>query len=150
MQPLIVTAAVLCRGDKILITRRPLDKQQGGLWEFPGGKLHGGESPEEGLKRELAEELGIEITVGPIFAAAYYRYEWGPVLVLAYLCRMQGGVIRNLEVAEHRWVEAAEISRFDMLPADLPIVQKLAKGGHLTEEAAGYGTRPGRQTPPAR
>jgi 8-oxo-dGTP diphosphatase len=130
MQPLIVTAAVTLQEDKILITRRLQEKQQGGLWEFPGGKLHGEESPIEGLKREMAEELDLEISVGPIFEAAYYRYDWGPVLVLAYLCRVVGGVIRNLQVAEHQWIEATQFSRFEMLPADRPIVQKLMKDKH--------------------
>jgi 8-oxo-dGTP diphosphatase len=137
MQPLIVTAAIICRDNKILITRRPQDKQHGGLWEFPGGKLHDNESPRDALKRELAEELGIEITVGSILDAAYYRYEWGPVLVLAYLCQKQEGIIRNLEVAEHRWIDAEDFHQFDMLPADLPIVQKLMDGEH--EKLAGQG-----------
>jgi 8-oxo-dGTP diphosphatase len=129
MQPLIVTAAIIHKNDKVLITRRPLNKPQGGMWEFPGGKLHDNESPQDALKRELVEELGIEIAVGSIFEVAYYRYEWGPVLLLAYLCRYQiSEVIRNLEVAEHRWIEPEELLRFEMLPADLPIVRKIIDG----------------------
>lgn len=128
MHPLIVTAAVIRRNGKILITRRPDGKPQGGLWEFPGGKLHGGESPQEGLRRELVEELALEIEVGGIFEVVYHRYDWGPVLILAYNCRPVGGAIRNLEVAEHRWVPPGQIDAFDLLPADRPIVRKLLEG----------------------
>lgn len=133
MQPLIVTAAITLQGEKILITRRQPEKQQGGLWEFPGGKLNGGESPVEGLKREMVEELNLEISVGPIFEAAYYKYDWGPVLVLAYLCRAVGGFLQNLEVAEHRWIKPDQFTCFEMLPADLPIVQKLMAGHHVKQ-----------------
>jgi 8-oxo-dGTP diphosphatase len=125
MQPLIVTAAVIRQNGKVLITRRLPDKPQGGLWEFPGGKLHGGESPQEALRRELLEELALQIGVGGILEVAYYRYDWGPVLILAYNCHILGGSIRNLEVAEHRWVPPEQIDSFDMLPADWPIVRKL-------------------------
>jgi 8-oxo-dGTP diphosphatase len=125
MHPLIVTAAVIRKNGKILITRRPDGKPQGGLWEFPGGKLHDGESPQEALRRELVEELDLEIEVGGIFEVVYYRYDWGPVLILAYICRPLGGAIRNLEVAEHRWVTTGQIGAFDLLPADRPIVRKL-------------------------
>jgi 8-oxo-dGTP diphosphatase len=125
MQPLIVTAAVIRQNGKILITRRPDGKPHGGLWEFPGGKLHDGESPQEALRRELVEELALEIEVDEIFEVVYYRYDWGPVLILAYICRPVGGTIRNLEVAEHRWVSPGQIGTFDLLPADRPIVRKL-------------------------
>jgi 8-oxo-dGTP diphosphatase len=128
MHPLIVTAAVIRQNGKILITRRPDEKPHGGLWEFPGGKLHDGESPQEGLRRELVEELALEIEVGGIFEVVYYRYDWGPVLILAYDCRPIGGIIRNLEVAEHRWVTPGQMGAFDLLPADRPIVRKLLEG----------------------
>lgn len=129
MQPLIVTAALLRKDSKILITKRPPDKQQGGFWEFPGGKLQDNETPQEALKRELREELDLEIEVGGIFEAVYHRYDWGPVLILVYECRPLSGVIRNLEVDEHRWLFVEQLPEYDILPADRPIIDKLLRQG---------------------
>lgn len=125
MQPLIVTAAVIRDGDSILITRRPEGKPHAGMWEFPGGKLDGGESPQECLRREIREELDLEVAVGPILEVAFYRYGWGSVLILAFECRPLSGEIRDLQVAEHRWVLSRDLPSFDLLPADRPIVEKL-------------------------
>lgn len=125
MQPLIVTAAVIRKADSVLITRRPTGKPHAGMWEFPGGKLAGDESPREGLRREILEELGLDVAVGAILETAYHRYVWGPVLILAYECRPLSKTIRNLQVAEHRWVAPRDILSFPILPADYPIVEKL-------------------------
>ena len=125
MQPLIVTAAILRKNGKILITRRPEGKPHAGMWEFPGGKLGENESPEQCLRREIREELNLQIEVKTIFEVAYYRYDWGPVLILAYESHSLGGEIRNIEVAEHRWVLPAELVDFPILPADRPIIEKL-------------------------
>ncbi len=123
--PLLVTAAVISDGEKILITRRPDDKRHPGLWEFPGGKVDPGESPEEALCREIREELDAEIQVLKIFEVVFHRYEWGPVLVLAYSCRLLTPAIRNLGVAEHRWLYPSELPEFSILPADQPIIDRL-------------------------
>lgn len=125
MQPVIVTAAVIRNDGFILITRRPEGKPHAGMWEFPGGKLDGDESPRDGLRREILEELGLEVVVGDILETAYYRYEWGPVLILAFDCHPLAGEIRNLQVAEHRWVAPHDLASFTLLPADFPIVEKL-------------------------
>lgn len=125
MKPLIVTAALLRKDSRVLITKRPADKQQGGFWEFPGGKLQCDETPQQALKRELREELDLEIEVGGIFEVVYHRYDWGPVLILVYECLPLGGVIRNLEVDEHRWLTVEQLPEYDILPADRPIIDKL-------------------------
>jgi len=125
MLPIIVTAAILRDEDTVLITRRPDTSRHGGMWEFPGGKLDPNETPQEGLRRELREELGIDAEVGDIFEVVYFRYPQAPVLILAYECRHLAGAIRDLEVAEHRWVPVAELHRYDLLPADAPIVTRL-------------------------
>ena len=72
--PLLVTAAVVFDGDKVLITRRPDDSRHAGLWEFPGGKVDPGESPEEALCREIREELNAEIRVVKIYEVAFSSY----------------------------------------------------------------------------
>ena len=123
--PLLVTAAVIFDGEKILITRRPDDKRHPGLWEFPGGKVDPGESPEEALCREIREELDVEVKVLKIFEVVFHRYEWGPVLILAYSCRLLTSAIRNLDVAEHRWIHPNELTEFSILPADQPIIDRL-------------------------
>ena len=123
--PLLVTAAVIFDGEKILITRRPEDKRHPGLWEFPGGKVDPGESPEQALCREIREELDAEVQVLKIFEVVFHRYEWGPVLILAYSCRLLTSAIRNLDVAEHRWIHPNELTEFSILPADQPIIDRL-------------------------
>jgi len=125
--PLLVTAAVVFDGDKVLITRRPDDSRHAGLWEFPGGKIDPGESPEEALCREISEELNAEIRVVEIFDVAFYRYDWGPVLILAYTCQLLTKTLHNIGVAEHRWVHPQELSNFPILPADRPIISRLKR-----------------------
>ena len=127
MLPLIVTAAVIRDGDAILITRRPPESRHGGMWEFPGGKLDAEESPQECLRREIIEELGLEVAVESIFEIAYHRYEWGPVLILAFECRPLKGEIRHIGISDHRWVSPEEMPLYDILPADRPIIAKLLK-----------------------
>lgn len=125
--PVAVGAAIVIDNGKILLTKRPEGKKQGGLWEFPGGKLDHGESPHTGLVRELKEELGISIDVGSHFKSVFHRYDWGSALILAYLCRWRGESIQHFEVADHRWVAPSELDNFHILPADQPIIEKLKK-----------------------
>lgn len=124
-QPLLVTAAIIMDRQRVLLTRRSERGSYPGLWEFPGGKVEAGESPEQALARELAEELGVGICVGDIYQVVYHRYPWGPVLILAYLSRIVQGAIRNQQVADHCWVAAHELDRFQILPADQPIRERL-------------------------
>lgn len=131
MLPLLVTAAILQQDQRILLTRRPDGSRHAGLWEFPGGKLDPGESPQQGLAREIREELGIEVEVGEVFDVVYHRYDWGAVLLLAYHCRLRAGEIRNLEVAEHRWVAPAELGSYPILPADLPLIERLQRSAEV-------------------
>lgn len=135
MPPLIVTAALLRKDSKILITKRPADKQQGGFWEFPGGKLHSGETPQQALQRELLEELDLPVEVGAIFEVVYHRYDWGPVLILVYECFPLSTVIRNLEVDEHIWITVEQLSNYELLPADLPVVNKLLRQGNCAKDS---------------
>ena len=123
--PLLVTAAIIFDGDRVLITRRPDDKRHPGLWEFPGGKIDHGESPDVALCREIREELDAEITVGEIFEVIFFRYDWGPVLILAYRCQLLTETIHDIGVAEHRWVHPEDLADFSILPADQPIINRL-------------------------
>ena len=125
--PVAVCAAVICHQGKVLLTKRPDDKLLGGYWEFPGGKIDENESPHFALKRELREELDIEIEVGVILESVYHRYQWGNALILAYLCSWTNGTIKHLEVADHSWVIPTALASYDILPADRPIVAKIEK-----------------------
>ena len=125
--PLLVTAAVIIEDSRVLITRRPEHKPQGGFWEFPGGKLDPGESPTIALQRELKEELDVNISVGRVLDALYYRYSWGPVLILAYHCRITDGTISNVEVDEHLWARLDELHLYELLPADRPLIPQLQR-----------------------
>ena len=134
--PLAVCAAVIEHEGKILLTKRPADKQQGGFWEFPGGKIDPGESPHQTLKRELREELAIEIAVAPVLETVYHHYQWGSVLIIAYRCRWLGGEIKHLEVADHAWVRPEQFSNYNILPADQPILDKLIQRAKKSEKPA--------------
>lgn len=123
--PVAVCAAVIENQGRYLITKRPADKKLGGFWEFPGGKIDPGESPHASLKRELCEELGIEISVEEVLETVYHHYEWGNVLILAYLCRWESGTIKHLEVADHAWVAPEDFNQYQILAADQPILKQI-------------------------
>ncbi|MRR35681.1 (deoxy)nucleoside triphosphate pyrophosphohydrolase [bacterium] len=127
MLPLIVTAAIIRHQGKILLTRRKPDAPYPLLWEFPGGKLEPEEHPEACIVREVREELAMEVSVQGIYDVVYYRYPERPVMVLAYRCAWIGGELRELDVAGHCWVDPADILRFDLLPADYPLAEKLTQ-----------------------
>lgn len=132
-----VVAAVIRRRDRVLVTRRGPGKHLAGLWEFPGGKRHPGESLEEALRRELAEELGVEARVGERLAVVPWAYpdlQPSPVgrrpserrvLLHFFQCRLAGGRIMPRESQPYRWVTPAELATLPMPPADAEIVARL-------------------------
>ena len=123
--PVIVAAAVLIREGRVLLTRRAEGQHLAGMWEFPGGKLEPGESPEAALTRECLEECGIEIEVGEILDVTHHRYPEKDVLLLFYRCALRTGAVRNLQVAEHAWVSPDELDRYSLPPADQGVVAKI-------------------------
>ncbi|PNU21336.1 (deoxy)nucleoside triphosphate pyrophosphohydrolase [Geothermobacter hydrogeniphilus] len=127
MPPLLVTAAIIEENGLILVTQRPEGSRHAGKWEFPGGKMEPGESPRQALERELREELNLEISAGDIVETLYHRYPWGAVLILAYRCRIRGGTLQHLQVADHRWLPAEQLQGYDFLEADRPLVEKLRR-----------------------
>ncbi len=127
MLPLLVTAAIIHHNGKILIARRRADAPYPLLWEFPGGKVEKNEDPKECVVRELKEELNMVIEAESVFDVVYYRYPERAVLIIAYHCRWKGGTISDLEVTEHRWVQPEELTSFDFLPADLPLIHRLSR-----------------------
>ena len=124
----LVTAVALVDVDgRILIAKRPEGKAMAGLWEFPGGKVANGETPEAALVRELDEELGIDITESCLapFTFASHTYEDFHLLMPLYLCRTWKGQVRALEHSDLKWVRPVRLNDYDMPPADKPLVAML-------------------------
>lgn len=127
--PLVLVAAVALvdTDGRVLIARRPEGKSMAGLWEFPGGKVEPGESPEAALIRELAEELGIEVhesCLAPLTFTSHV-YENFHLLMPLFACRRWKGEIRPLEGQELAWVKPLRLGDYPMPPADLPLVPML-------------------------
>jgi 8-oxo-dGTP diphosphatase len=122
-----LVVAALCRDDagRILVTQRRADQPMPLKWEFPGGKIEPGEAPVDALLRELAEELGCAARVEGIDEVVFHAYAEFDLYMLVYRCTL-AGVPRAVEVAEVRWVPPAELVGFDVLPADVALVQRLA------------------------
>ncbi|HYE48466.1 MAG TPA: (deoxy)nucleoside triphosphate pyrophosphohydrolase [Azospirillaceae bacterium] len=125
---LLVAAVALIDPDgRVLLTQRPPGKQLAGLWEFPGGKVDAGETPEAALVRELREELGIDTRsscLAPLTFASH-RYETFHLLMPLYACRVWQGTPRGLEGQNLAWVRPARMRDYPMPPADIPLVAML-------------------------
>jgi 8-oxo-dGTP diphosphatase len=121
---LVAAAALVDRDNRVLIARRPEGKPMAGLWEFPGGKVHDGETPEQALVRELAEELGIEVCLTCLAPATFasHTYETFHLLMPLFLCRTWEGDITPREGQEIAWVRAARLADYPMPPADAPLI----------------------------
>jgi 8-oxo-dGTP diphosphatase len=98
----------------------------GGLWEFPGGKVEPGESPVEALAREVEEELGVRCAVGGIHEVVFHRYPAFDLLMLVYNCVLDGEP-RAVQVADLAWVERERLTDYEVLPADVPLIVRLAR-----------------------
>jgi 8-oxo-dGTP diphosphatase len=124
---LVVAVALIDADNRVLIARRPPGKAMAGLWEFPGGKVHEGETPEAALARELAEELGIDITPACLapFTFASHRYADFHLVMPLYVCRKWRGELLPREGQEIRWVRAVRLGDFEMPPADKPLIAML-------------------------
>lgn len=121
---LVAAVALVDADNRVLIAKRPPGKAMAGLWEFPGGKVEPGETPEAALRRELKEELGIEVchTCLAPFNFASHAYETFHLLMPLYLCRTWEGEIAPREGQDVKWVRALDLSRYPMPPADLPLI----------------------------
>ncbi len=134
---LVVAAALVDAQGRVLLAERPAGKSMAGLWEFPGGKVEAGERPEQTLVRELNEELGLTVEEAWLepFDFASHGYEAFHLLMPLYLCRRWTGAIMPREGQRHAWVGPADLDRYKLPPADLPLVPRLRallrSAGHL-------------------
>jgi len=120
-----VAAGLIFREGRYLIARRKVGVHLGGLWEFPGGKCKPGESLEDCLRRELREELGIEITTPVPFRLIRHEYPEKMVELHFFRCSILDGQVQALDCEDLRWVIPEELAKFEFPPADQPLIQTL-------------------------
>jgi 8-oxo-dGTP diphosphatase len=140
---LVVAGLIVGDDGRILITQRRPDQALGGKWEFPGGKVEPGEAPVAALARELVEEIGVTVAVGRIWDVLFHAYPEFDLVMLVYVCRIVaspggaggspggagGGAPRAVEVADLAWVAPHDLAKWDILPADRPLVERLGVEG---------------------
>ena len=120
-----VTAAVIEKDGKILIAQRKAGDTLGGKWEFPGGKMEPGETPEECLRRELMEELGVDTKIGAFVCSSKFEYKHLPIELLVYRAEHVAGEFKLNEHDRMEWVFPADLVKYDFSSADIPVVNML-------------------------
>lgn len=124
MKTIRVVAAIICDGDRIFATQRAGGEFKGG-WEFPGGKIEPGETPEQALIREIKEELEMEIEVDSFFDKVVYDYPTFHLDMDCFLCRFTGGEMHLNDHSQGKWLTAATLDTVGWLPADKGLIEKL-------------------------
>ncbi len=124
---LVAAVALIDADGRVLLAQRPAGKHLAGLWEFPGGKVQPGETPEAALIRELDEEIGIDVVANCLapFTFASHGYADFHLLMPLYVCRKWSGIVTPREGQRLAWVRAARLSDYEMPPADKPLVALL-------------------------
>lgn len=130
-----VALAVVVNGSDTLIARRMPDRHMGDHWEFPGGKVEEGESPEHAAVRELREETGIEGRVERRLAVLDYAYGDRTVRLHAFLCRVVDGMAEAMDAEEVRWAPIADLPTYRFPPANGPLIQHLVEAAKKNELA---------------
>jgi 8-oxo-dGTP diphosphatase len=120
-----VVEAVVEHDGKYLVCQRPQGSNLAGHWEFPGGKIETGETPEEALTRELREELTINVAVGALVSTSEHSFPWYVVNMRAYRCSILSGTIHANEHAAIRWVTLAELNTLELTPGTRAAVSRL-------------------------
>jgi 8-oxo-dGTP diphosphatase len=129
----VAACALINRDQRLLIAQRPEGKALAGLWEFPGGKIEAGESPEETIIRELQEELAVTIAASCLTPLTFASHQYADfhLLMPLYVCRKWGGTLKAMEAQQIAWVEISDLTRqnsqFPMPPADSPLLPALQR-----------------------
>ena len=124
---LVSAVALIDRDGRVLLAQRPEGKSLAGLWEFPGGKVEDGETPEAALIRELQEELGIDTVASCLAPLSFASHDYGDfhLLMPLFACRKWSGIARAREGQRLAWVRAADLRDYPMPPADVPLIAVL-------------------------
>lgn len=120
-----VVAALIWQEDRFLICQRPAHKARGLLWEFVGGKVESGETPQQALVRECQEELGITVQVEELFTELTHVYPDLTVHLMLFHAHIVQGTIQKLEHNDLRWITADQVDQYEFCPADVEILQKI-------------------------
>lgn len=120
-----VTAGIIIDNNKILIAQRGANEKLAGKWEFPGGKIEVGETPQQCLKREIMEELEVDIEVGDYLGESIYTYPNGEIKLIAYFATAVDGDIKLSVHDKIEWITISEIDKYDFVPADITFIEKL-------------------------
>lgn len=126
MKTINVVAAVIFKDDKVFATQRGYGEFKDG-WEFPGGKVESGESPEDALRREIREELEVDINVGDLIETIEYDYPAFHLSMKCFACTIAGGSPHLLEHEAAKWLTAMLLGSVDWLPADVTLIPKIEK-----------------------
>lgn len=124
MKRIEVVAAIIIRDGRVFATQRGYGEWKD-YWEFPGGKMEPGETPEEALRREIREELATEIEVGELLTTVEYDYPNFHLTMHCYLCTVVSGHLSLLEHEDARWLAQDELDSVNWLPADVEVIRKL-------------------------
>lgn len=124
--PLRVVGAAIERDGAVLCAQRGVDKSLAGYWEFPGGKIESGETPQQALHREIQEELLCEINVGKLLCATIQHYDFGDIALATYRCSLgEGEQPERTEHSQLRWVVPEDFESLDWAPADVEAMHRL-------------------------
>lgn len=126
MKTIKVVAAVIHKNDKIFATARGYGELKG-LWEFPGGKIENGETPQQALVREIQEELDTKITVGNLIETIEYDYSTFHLSMDCFWCSIVDGDLKLLEAQDAKWLSKKELYSVQWLPADVSLIEKIEK-----------------------
>ena len=126
MRQIEVVAAIIVKDNKVFATQRGYGEWKD-FWEFPGGKIDAGETPEEALCREIKEELDTEIAVGELFTTIDYDYPTFHITMHCYLCTIENGSLTLLEHEAAKWLSLEQLDSVTWLPADLLVIAELQK-----------------------
>jgi 8-oxo-dGTP diphosphatase len=127
---LVVAGLITAADGRVLLTQRRADQSLPLAWEFPGGKMEPGESPEQALARELREEIGVQAQIGRVWDVLFHAYETFDLVMLVYHCRLAPGqVVRCVQVNDAVWCQFDELAARDILVADRPLVERLLREG---------------------